>query len=112
MVVAKLATLEHGGSRRGGEETKTSSSNSGEAASSSLQMEASGRVRLYHDEEAPSRTPATKPKEEGEFLLPLETAPMRGIYDNMKTAVETIFLGKDRQYNRRFLQMCSHHLLA
>jgi hypothetical protein len=25
----------------------------------------------------------------------------RGIYDNMKTAVETIFIGKDRQYNRR-----------
>src|SRR5271168_4122126 len=36
----------------------------------------------------------------------------RGIYDNMKTAVETIFIGKDRQYNRRFLQMCSHHLVA
>jgi transposase len=35
----------------------------------------------------------------------------RGIYDNMKTAVETIFTGKDRQYNRRFLQMCSHHLV-
>jgi transposase len=28
----------------------------------------------------------------------------RGIYDNMKTAV-----GKARQYNRRFVQMCSHH---
>ena len=35
----------------------------------------------------------------------------RGIYDNMKTVVETIFVGKDRQYNRRFLQMCSHHLV-
>src|SRR6516162_7528015 len=35
----------------------------------------------------------------------------RGVYDNMKTAVETIFVGKDRQYNRRFLQMCSHHLI-
>ena len=35
----------------------------------------------------------------------------RGIYDNMKTAVEAIFVGKDRQYNRRFLQMCSHHLV-
>src|SRR5580704_8167139 len=35
----------------------------------------------------------------------------RGIYDNMKTAVETIFVGKERQYNRRFLQMCSHHLV-
>ena len=35
----------------------------------------------------------------------------RGIYDNMKTAVETVFIGKDRQYNRRFLQMCSHYLV-
>jgi len=35
----------------------------------------------------------------------------RGIYDNMKTAVEAIFIGKDRQYNRRFLQMCAHHLV-
>src|SRR3974390_2926670 len=35
----------------------------------------------------------------------------RGIYDNMKTAVETIFVGKDRLYNRRFLQMCSHYLI-
>ncbi|HME21999.1 MAG TPA: IS21 family transposase [Acetobacteraceae bacterium] len=35
----------------------------------------------------------------------------RGIYDNMKTAVDTIFVGKDRQYNRRFLRMCSHHLV-
>jgi transposase len=35
----------------------------------------------------------------------------RGIYDNMKTAVETIFAGKDRLYNRRFLQMCSHYLV-
>jgi transposase len=35
----------------------------------------------------------------------------RGIYDNMKTAVETVFLGKDRQFNRRFLQMCGHYLV-
>jgi transposase len=35
----------------------------------------------------------------------------RGIYDNMKTAVETILVGKERQYNRRFLQMCAHHLV-
>ena len=35
----------------------------------------------------------------------------RGIYDNMKTAVETIFVGKQRLYNRRFLQMCSHYLI-
>ena len=35
----------------------------------------------------------------------------RGIYDNMKTAVETVFVGKDRQFNRRFAQMCSHYLV-
>jgi hypothetical protein len=35
----------------------------------------------------------------------------RGIYDNMKTAVETIFIGKERAYNRRFLQMCGHYLV-
>jgi hypothetical protein len=35
----------------------------------------------------------------------------RGIYDNMKTAVEAILVGKARKYNQRFLQMCSHHLV-
>ncbi len=35
----------------------------------------------------------------------------RGIYDNMKTAVQTVFVGKARTYNRRFLEMCSHHLV-
>ena len=35
----------------------------------------------------------------------------RGIYDNMKTAVETVFVGRERAYNRRFLQMCSHYLV-
>ena len=38
-------------------------------------------------------------------------ACQRGIYDNLKTAVETIFVGKGRLYNRRFLQMCSHYLV-
>jgi transposase len=35
----------------------------------------------------------------------------RGIYDNMKTAVETVFIGKDRKFNRRFAQMCGHYLV-
>ena len=38
-------------------------------------------------------------------------ACMRGIYDNMKTAVEAVFIGKDRQFNRRFLRMCGHYLV-
>src|SRR5205085_12030598 len=35
----------------------------------------------------------------------------RGIYDNMKTAVEAVFIGKDRQFNRRFQRMCGHYLV-
>jgi transposase len=38
-------------------------------------------------------------------------ACIRGIYDNMKTAVESVFIGKDRKFNRRFLQMCGHYLV-
>lgn len=37
--------------------------------------------------------------------------PTRGIYDNMKTAVETVFVGKERKFNRRFEQLMSHHLV-
>ena len=35
----------------------------------------------------------------------------RGIYDNMKTAVDAVFVGKERQFNRRFLRMCGHYLV-
>lgn len=35
----------------------------------------------------------------------------RGIYDNMKTAVDSVLVGKDRKFNRRFEQMCSHYLI-
>jgi transposase len=38
-------------------------------------------------------------------------ACQRGIYDNMKTAVDAVLVGKERQFNRRFLQMCSHYLI-
>ena len=31
--------------------------------------------------------------------------------DRSHTAVETVFIGKDRQFNRRFLQMCGHYLI-
>jgi hypothetical protein len=34
----------------------------------------------------------------------------RGIYDNPKTIVTSIERGKEREYNRRFLQMASHYL--
>jgi transposase len=35
----------------------------------------------------------------------------RGIYDNLKTVVTKILLGKDRMFNRRFLQLASHYLV-
>ena len=35
----------------------------------------------------------------------------RGIYDNLKTAVDAIGKGRERKLNQRFLQMCSHHLV-
>jgi len=37
--------------------------------------------------------------------------PRRGIYDNMKPAVDAIFTGRERRYNRRFLVMCNHYLV-
>ena len=36
--------------------------------------------------------------------------PRRGIYDNMKTAVDRVLVGKERQVNARFLAMASHYL--
>lgn len=35
----------------------------------------------------------------------------RGIHDNMKTAVDTVFVGRARACNQRFLQLCSHRLV-
>jgi transposase len=73
-------------------------------------------VRLCH-----SRMPFVRayPRESQEMVFDahdrafafFKGACTRGIYDNMKTAVETIFAGKQRAYNRRFLQMCSHYLI-
>ena len=38
--------------------------------------------------------------------------PGRGIYDNMKTAVDRVGRGKERQVNARFLAMTSHYVYA
>lgn len=37
--------------------------------------------------------------------------PTRGIYDNLKTGIDTIFAGKVRRFNRRFMMMLSHYLI-
>ncbi|MBK0760895.1 transposase family protein, partial [Escherichia coli O25b:H4-ST131] len=36
--------------------------------------------------------------------------PKRGIYDNMKTAVDSVGRGKERRVNQRFTAMVSHYL--
>lgn len=36
-------------------------------------------------------------------------APVRGIYDNMKTAVTKVLKGKDRQWNSGFEHLCAHY---
>lgn len=35
----------------------------------------------------------------------------KGIYDNMKTAVKEILVGKNRIFNEKFVQMASHSVL-
>ena len=37
--------------------------------------------------------------------------PRRGIYDNMKTAVDKVKKGKGRRVNERFATMCAHYLV-
>lgn len=36
--------------------------------------------------------------------------PLRGIYDNMKTPVTSVFVGKERVFNRRFLVTADHYM--
>ncbi|NBO81661.1 MAG: hypothetical protein EBU75_02245 [Betaproteobacteria bacterium] len=36
--------------------------------------------------------------------------PKRGIYDNMKTAIDKVSRGKQRAVNARFKALCSHYL--
>jgi transposase len=37
-------------------------------------------------------------------------APQRVVYDNLKTVADTILVGKDRPFNRRFLTLANHDL--
>jgi len=49
----------------------------------------------------------------GEDVYSVRLADRKPLIDepHLKTAVDAIFIGKDRLYNRRFLQMCSHYLI-
>ena len=74
------------------------------------------QVRLCH-----SRMPYVRayPRESQEMVFDahdrafafFKGACTRGIYDNMKTAVDAVFVGKHRAFNRRFAQMCAHYLV-
>src|ERR1700709_1128891 len=37
--------------------------------------------------------------------------PLRMVYDNLKAVVETIFTGKERLFNRRFMVLANHYLV-
>ena len=37
--------------------------------------------------------------------------PKRGIYDNMKTAVKSIGMGKEREFNAQFLGLMNHYMI-
>jgi transposase len=32
------------------------------------------------------------------------------VYDNLKTVVDTVFVGKERKFNRRFMALANHYL--
>jgi transposase len=74
------------------------------------------QVRLCH-----SRMPFVRayPRETQEMVFDAHDrafaffrgACARGIYDNMRTAVDAVFVGRERKFNRRFLQMGSHYLV-
>ena len=78
-------------------------------------------VKVAHLRLCHSRMPFVRayPRETQEMVIDAHNhafafyrgACARGIYDNMKTAVDAVFVGKARQFNRRFEQLCSHFLV-
>jgi len=58
------------------------------------------------------------PREQQEMVLDAHSraflffggVPARLIYDNLKTVVDTVYAGKERQFNRRFLTLANHYL--
>jgi transposase len=82
---------------------------------------ASVRVKVAHMRLCASRAVYVRayPRETQEMVFDAHArgfaffggVPLRGIYDNMKTAVTTVFTGKDRVFNRRFLIMADHYMV-
>jgi transposase len=82
---------------------------------------ASVRVKVAHMRLCASRAVYVRayPRETQEMVFDAHArgfaffggVPLRGIYDNMKTAVTTVFTGKERVFNRRFLIMADHYMV-
>jgi transposase len=78
-------------------------------------------IKVAHFRLAHSRMPfvVAYPRETQEMLFDAHVRAFafyggvakRGIYDNLKTAVDAILIGRERTFNRRFLQLCSHYLV-
>ena len=79
------------------------------------------RVRAAHVRRQASRAVCVRvyPRETQETLFDAHArafaffggVPTRGIYDNMKPAVDTVFTGKERAFNRRFLIMTDRYMV-
>jgi len=79
------------------------------------------RVKVAHMRLCASRAVYTRayPRETQEMVFDAHArgfaffggVPLRGIYDNMKTAVTSVFVGKERVFNRRFLVMADHYMV-
>ena len=79
------------------------------------------RVKVAHMRLCASRAVYVRayPRESQEMLFDAHArgfvffggVPSRGIYDNMKTAVTSVFTGKERVFNRRFLIMTDHYMI-
>lgn len=79
------------------------------------------RVKVAHMRLCASRAVYVRayPRESQEMLFDAHArgfaffggVPKRGIYDNMKTAVTSVFTGKERVFNRRFLIMADHYMV-
>lgn len=77
-------------------------------------------VKLAHFRLAHSRQMylVAYPRESQEMVLDAHArafaffggVPQRMIYDNPKTIVDSVYSGKERQFNRRFLALASHYL--
>ena len=73
--------------------------------------EVTTRVKVAHVRLCHSRMPGDVFDAHARAFEPFKGAGTCGIYDNMKTAVEAVFIGKDRRFNRGFLQICGHYLI-